>query len=124
MIAVLAGCATYRIAPGDDAGYDPPGPDVAIVVTRENDSPEGFQCFEPMLYVLSIGIIPAHCVDTYVVAIPDSMAADTSRRLTVFTVTSIQGWVALLLAPLPDWRYGYGRDIPAEIASIVRRTGQ
>ena len=66
-----------------------------------NTRPEGFQCFEPMLYVLSLGIIPVHCVNTFEVR-----SSAEPEQLAKVNVTTISGWAALFLAPLPKWKFG------------------
>ena len=65
-----------------------------------------------MLYVLSLGVIPAHCVDTYTVSAE-------GKELGKVKVTSMMGWVAPLLAPLPKWRYGRGSNIEEQIRDLV-----
>ena len=54
-----------------------------------------------MLYVLSLGIIPTHCVNTFEV-----QSSSTPEQQTKVSVTTIGGWAALFLAPLPQWKFG------------------
>jgi hypothetical protein len=107
----LSACATYKIVPDGKISLSESSPE-NITVVRENEWPEGNHCFEPMLNVLTLGIIPTHCVDTYRVS-------TKHQELGKVKVTSMQGWVALLMAPSPSWQYGYGSNIEAQIKKMV-----
>ncbi len=109
---VLSSCATYKVVPEEEFSKET-GITESITVTKVNERPEGNHCFEPMMYVLTLGIIPTHCVDTY------SVSSD-SRELGNVKVTSMQGWAALFMAPLPAWQYGYGSEVESEIKDIVQ----
>ena len=109
---VLSSCATYKVVP--ERGFlKEPSTSEDITVTKVNEWPEGNHCFEPMMYVLTLGIIPTHCVDTYSVS-------SESRELGKFKVTSIQGWIALFISPFPTWQYGYSSEVESEIKNIVQ----
>jgi len=54
-----------------------------------------------MLYVLSLGIIPTHCVNTFEVR-----SSTEPKQQTKVSVTTLGGWAALFLAPLPNWKFG------------------
>ncbi len=71
-----------------------------------------------MLFVLTIGLVPVHCVDTYRVS---AVGADADA---VYTVTAMEGWVALFLMPIPDWHAGFGREPEPEIERMVLSGGQ
>ncbi len=62
---------------------------------------------------VTLGIVPTHCVDTYNVS-------SESQELGQIKVTSMHGWVALLIAPFPIWQYGYGSKFESEIKDIVQ----
>lgn len=108
----LAACSAFKIEPERVANATR---DAELEVTKVNKFPQGFQCFEPMLNVLTLGLVPAHCVDTYSV-----LAAGTSQEVVRVEVTYVYGWVALLLPPLPSWRYGDGQGIEPEISEVIR----
>jgi hypothetical protein len=113
----LTGCVTYRISPKDKPLHaDAPTP---LRVVKENQSPEGFQCFEPMLWFITVGIIPFQCVDTYNVTLVTSMEPAPEAK---YKVTSIGGWAALFIAPLPSWHFGKPENVETQIESVVRRT--
>jgi len=109
---ILSSCASYKVVPEGDIAQAKNNSET-LVVTKMNEFPEGRHCFEPMMYVLTLGIIPTHCVDTYIVS-------SESVELGRVKVTYMQGWVALLIAPLPVWEYGYGSAVESEIKEMVR----
>ena len=115
----LTGCVTYRISPKEKPlRVDR---DARLQIVKENQGPEGFQCFEPMLWFLTVGIIPTQCVDTYNVAVVTTVEPAPEAK---YTVTSIGGWAALFIFPLPGWHFGKAENIEAKIESVVRRTGK
>lgn len=60
-------CATYKIVPNEDFNLIEfhKNKNISINIEKSNQQPGGLHCFEPMLFVLTLGIIPTHCVDTY-----------------------------------------------------------
>ena len=113
----LTGCVTYRISPKEKPlRVDR---DAQLRVVKENGRPEGFQCFEPMLFVLTLGIIPVQCVETYNVSLLTTVEPAPEAK---YTVTSIGGWAALFISPLPAWLFGKAKNIEAEIEGAVRNS--
>ncbi len=114
--AALCGCA-YRVALKDDRGLEAVVKEattpIPFQVSKENKLPEGFQCFEPMAFLLTAGLIPAHCVETYEVTAPGIEAEST------YKVTTMRGWVTFFLMPLPEWHAGLGRNPEAEIKRMA-----
>jgi hypothetical protein len=106
LMAFLTGCGAYRVALKEGDVALAPVPDGAVEITKQNESPQGLHCFEPMLFFLTIGIVPTHCVDTYQVS--------TATTQSTYTVTQMQGWLTLLLLPLPSWHYTFGHRGHAE----------
>lgn len=108
----LSGCASYKVVPEGELKDLPEGEKVSI--KKQNEWPEGAHCFEPLFYVLSLGIIPTHCVDTYTVTAE-------SNELGTVKVTSMQGWVTLLMASFPVWQYGFGteKDLESDVKSLI-----
>ncbi len=107
----LPACATYKVVPESELQLSQKGLE-EISVTKENEFPEGAHCFEPMFYVLTLGIIPTHCIDTYQIS-------DEDQNLGLVKVTTMQGWIALLIAPFPTWKLGYGTEVELEIKEMV-----
>jgi hypothetical protein len=109
---LLAGCSAYRISAIDNEAIRTAPADTAarVEVTKTSSGLEGFQCYEPLLYGLTLGVIPVNCVDTYAVSVTSS-AGDTVRGNYRFSVWA--GWASVLLAPLPDWHWqmGYAHDV-------------
>jgi len=109
----LSSCATYKIAPDDDFNYSElrsSSNEEIFIEDRTADIPGGLQCFEPMLYVLTLGIIPQHCIYNYEVTNKHNAIGNVE-------VTHMQGWVALLVTLFPSWHYGngHGDDIENKI---------
>ena len=126
-LKLLVGCVAYKVAPTKDFEARAPmirehvvaRPEETIAIVQLNSFPEGAHCFEPLMYVLSLGIIPIHCRDRYHVNVSSGAQAGTEDRKTDFEVTSMQGWVALLLPLSPQWRFGYGDRVEEEIRSEI-----
>jgi len=113
IIACLAisSCATYKITSKDDFQFlSEINKEPEIV--KVNKYPSGFQCFEPLLFVLTLGIIPTHCVDTYDVLSDDKIVGQVS-------ITSIGGWVALAIVLFPNWNYGFADNIKADVVDMI-----
>ncbi|MEX6503994.1 hypothetical protein [Pseudomonas zhanjiangensis] len=122
LAALLSGCASYKVEVIEEApsirraiaASDP------ITVKQENSYPEGFQCFEPMMFALTLGLIPTHCVNTYSVS---SAAPTTDQQeaivLGTFKITTMGGWAALIIAPLPKWRFGSPSEPELEIKQAL-----
>ena len=121
---LCGGCAVYRIDVTED--YEALARTAVTVGSGEardvqvdllNEFPEGAHCFEPLAHVLSLGIIPTHCVDRFHVS--RAAAGAEADRDTHFRVSYMQGWVALGLALSPQWKLGYGEDIDSQLLRIV-----
>ncbi len=120
---LLVGCSAHRISPvGEAAQPDAISSSVAISVSKINAQPEGYQCFEPLLYVLTLGIVPTRCVDTFKVSVASEESELTATR--TYEVTTVHGWFSFLLAPTSPWRYGEIRAPENEIERFVRTTGK
>jgi hypothetical protein len=118
---LLTGCSAYRITAVDDHAVHAMKVVSRVEITKKTRDVD-FQCFEPMLAVLTVGIIPVHCVDTYGVSVT-SATGETAQG--VYRVSFWGGWVSLLLAPLPSWHLGSGHQDPAlAIEGRIRRESQ
>ena len=115
----LAGCAVYRVAPENDAALKAAHvlPSSKVEVVKQSRFPDGFQCFEPMLFVLTIGIVPAHCVDTYTASAFSSNGEQVSGT---YKLTRMQGWLPLLLLPFSGWHYGLAQQPEVVIEATVK----
>ena len=119
----LAGCAAHTVRLTEGAPPLQASPSAQVQVVKLNEFSQGFQCFEPMLFVLTAGIIPTHCVDTYRVSVQDASQAGSNAEST-YTVTTMGGWVSLVLMPLPGWHFGTARQANTEVEKLVRSGGQ
>jgi len=107
----LVACASYKIVPQGDI-KPVSGPEAELVVEREQGWQKGLQCGTPIYHVISLGIVPKHCVDVYSVREGDD-------RLGNVKVISMQGWIPLFMWPSPTWNYGFGDDVNDEIIELV-----
>lgn len=115
LAAVMTGCAVFKVESqaGDRfqqlARAQPDALKVAQVTPDLTQGsypyPEGFQCFEPYLFAVTLGLVPAHCIERCEATVMNSDAAPETAE---YTVTSMQGWFMVFLAPLPQWKVGYG----------------
>ena len=120
-VLLLAGCSTYKIEKIDSAGMTTPKLEVKsiITVTQQNSYPEDFQCHEPILYFLTLGVMPIHCIRNYSVMLIKNLNKQDDIPLGAFQVTSVSGWAALFLAPFPQWKFGYSPNIEHEIKNLL-----
>lgn len=107
---ILFSCATYKVSPV--AKIESIENEESLEVVQINEWATGKHCFEPMFYVLTLGLMPAHCVDTY-------SLEENGKRLTEVKVTKMQGWAALIITLFPNWKYGYGEDVDEDIKEKV-----
>ena len=127
VLVPLTACVAYKVTPTDEFDAQSKAiqhhlrvkPEEAISIQKLNELPEGLHCFEPLLYVLSLGIIPTHCLDRYHVSVSSNAQSNAEDLRTDFEVTVLQGWVALLLPVSPHWKFGYGQNAEEEIQSQV-----
>lgn len=110
IICMCSGCASYKLQLSDQFNVD------AVKVSQQNDIsaiktngyPQGAHCFEPMLYVLTLGIIPTHCVDDYEIRVSDEPIGKAE-------LTTMSGWIPLLISVLPNWKHGDNPDVAREV---------
>ncbi len=72
-----------------------------VETVNENQFP-GSSCSPPILFIISLGIIPARCVDRYKVTNSENINEYSGE----YVVTRISGWFALILGVFPDWEFG------------------
>jgi len=119
---LLSACATYKVEIIEEtpSAQKAIAASTPITVTQESSYPKGFQCFEPMMFVLTLGLIPTHCVNTYSVS---SAAPTTDQQeavaLGTFKITTMGGWAALIIAPLPKWKFGSPSEPELEIKQVL-----
>lgn len=68
---------------------------------------KGFQCFEPYLLIISLGVIPAYCEQEYTlnIQIKNTENGELNYRQISYKVNSVTGWVSLFYAPSENWNY-------------------
>ena len=102
IILSLSSCAVYRVQKLPEynakSWYEPISELPTTEPKRLNPLSEGFQCFEPMLYVLTLGIVPSHCVGYY------------QYGNDVYKVTDMTGWIPAIYPLFSGWRYDFGNN--------------
>lgn len=124
---LFAGCVASSVSPGLDRQLSSEARDlmaqdgfsVATEVVRTSVPFAGAHCFEPMLYVLSLGIIPAHCKDSYILKADFGAGKGAKTVEQAFEVTTMQGWLMILYPLLPDWEFGENHDAPERARNTV-----
>jgi hypothetical protein len=85
----------------------------------------GFQCFEPYLFIISLGIIPVVCYQEYEI---ETEWTDVNGRKTnkVFKVTEdkVFGWVAIFVSILSEWKLGMGGAVESVVYDEVNRNAE
>jgi len=117
---LLTGCAAYRVSPGDDGALRavPVKGSSEIAVTQVRGPLQGFQCFEPLFFTLTLGLIPANCVDTFAVSVTSSFGETVKGT---YKSSIWFGWVSVFLAPLPKWHWQMGTGDAGSAKEIERR---
>ncbi|MCM2281196.1 MAG: hypothetical protein NDI61_05045 [Bdellovibrionaceae bacterium] len=86
---------------------------------------KGFQCFEPYLLVISLGIIPIVCSQEYSLEtdwISENGAPE--RTQTTIEKKSVAGWAALIVTLFPDWSFGRTSAEEAFISTVVNKKAE
>lgn len=104
------GCATHKISLDERSESLKDAEDIQISMVR----PPFPHCGAQYLTVLTIGLFPSICDREYEVR---SEKADTEAGLA--TVTYVQGWVSLILAPSSSWSFN-DYELEKQIESKVR----
>jgi len=110
-IATSVGCSTYRVSPLTKLDI-PKEVNAPYQFEKTSNLGEGKHCFEPYLYVLTLGIIPAHCVDRY------SVYNDT-QQVGQIKVTRMMGWIPLFMSIFPGWQYGDDIILDIEFNKLI-----
>ncbi len=95
-LLIASGCVTHRITLTPEARAYEGIPDI-----RVDQQPERIpHCGAQMLTVITLGVLPSWCERTFVISSKDPSIAYGKAH-----VTFVQGWVSLVLAPLPMWSF-------------------
>lgn len=86
--------------------------EIKEVINKYPHGGEGFQCFEPYLLVVSLGIIPSICEQetTIVVRLIDSVNGKSETKQLSYKTKSIAGWLSLFYAPNSEWSYKHASE--------------
>ncbi|MES1951703.1 hypothetical protein S4A8_12654 [Salinisphaera sp. S4-8] len=95
-LMMVAGCVTHRITLTPEARAYEGTPDIEV----EQQLEQVPHCGAQMLTVITMGVFPSWCERTFVISGKDSWTSPAEAH-----VTFVQGWVSLVLAPLPAWSF-------------------
>ena len=95
---LISACASYSLNVSEDFQYERvrAASSDTIQVKQLNHYAKGVHCWEPMFFVVSLGLIPTHCVNDYEVFVSDESVGKA-------WVTMMSGWLPPLLSLLPGW---------------------
>ncbi|MGS5088305.1 hypothetical protein ACVC7V_17620 [Hydrogenophaga sp. A37] len=121
---ILSGCATFKVEQTEvvDTKITLADSSAPIKVALNGSRFGGSHCYEPMIFVLTLGIIPTHCVSNYSVTMaPAEPEQGQAVQLGTFRITTMSGWIALFLAPLPHWNFGSPESPEVEIKRVITK---
>lgn len=129
---VLTACAAHKVEPEGNiqpfaAGVASGKPNAAargsktsplsiVAVSPAQPGPRVHRCTSPIWSVVSLGIIPSFCEDSFVVLQGDRMVGQ-------YHATTMTGWAAMFVSVTPAWQMGSGDDrVTQSIRSHVLST--
>lgn len=155
LLLTASGCATLKTQPSLDIGFSSDGKALAsdtklttnsFFVNRhlrnkfstketkneltlskvEQKGPtKGFQCFEPYLLILSLGLIPTVCSTNYVVNTTWTGESGTSSsKMTEFTEKRVVGWASLFLSMSKDWKLTIYKGVEPVIFNEINKEAE
>jgi hypothetical protein len=119
-LSLLSACVAYKTESQPNADFvmtarrfaaEGKLEDALSVGPRMRTVPERTICAEPLGTVLSLGIIPRYCSDTYQATLTEPTVDNGAVQTQTYETTFVAGWLALFLLPSPNWRYGYQDQI-------------
>lgn len=96
---------------------DNPVGQITIIETNRQNHFEGFQCFEPMMFLFTLGLVPTHCVGKHELVfkvVEDGEAKTITKKV---KTTTMGGWFPLFLLFSKKWEYDLNSN-PYERAFI------
>lgn len=125
-LLTLSGCVTYKVQSSPDLDFDDAVGEIASLddlnrrlsvenrqiraTTATADQTEAVFCSEPLLTLLTLGLVPRICIDSYRAILSSSGHGGRTTLERDYRTKSVGGWLALLLLPFPDWKYGHEED--------------
>ncbi len=102
--------------------------DYKIIINKfryEDKYPQGFQCFEPLLFVISIGIIPVVCNNNIILEIDliNTKTGEIKKESIKYKDKYVAGWVGLFLRVFKDWNYDDENKLNA-IYTVVNKISE
>lgn len=124
VLSLLTACVTYKVEVSPDSNFDAAvngivsmdeldrrlsvEKQLTVATTLAAAQTEAVFCTEPLITVLTVGIVPRVCVDTYSATL--LLSENDSELVRNYKIRSINGWLALLLLPARNWKYGRAED--------------
>lgn len=116
-LVLAQGCA-YKVTPlTPERGFQTIGLSGHFEIERIDEGPRGQHCFEPMLYVITAGLVPTHCLRSYRVT---TESDDGSLEERDYELTTMQGWLTLFLPPFPSWYFGAAVEGEKLVEAVLR----
>ena len=140
-LSILSACVTYKIEPLPSPDFNAAIMDITssselnrrlsvenidkgmVLGSDPTEITKAVFCREPLLTVITLGIVPRTCVERYRATLLPLENNSSQPLVHEFKTTSVTGWLSLILLPLPNWMYGYQDDIGDTIKlKIIERS--
>ena len=84
--------------------------DYRLIINKfryEGNYPKGFQCFEPLLFVITIGIIPVICNNNVILEVDlvNTKTGIVTKESIKYKHNYVAGWAGLFMRLFKDWEY-------------------
>ncbi len=125
-LSSISACVTYKIQYSPDLKFENAVDDIACLdevdrrlsvekqqvsaATLAGEYSEAAFCSEPLITLLTLGLIPRVCSSTYTATLSPSEYDGDIRLKRNYETKFVAGWLALLLLPFPQWKYGYEEE--------------
>lgn len=89
---------------------DNPAGKIIILEASKQNSFDGWQCFEPMLFIITLGLVPAHCVEKHELVFKVVENGESNTITKKAKKVTMQGWIPLFLLFSRKWEYDLSSD--------------
>jgi len=139
-LLLLSGCTTYKLYSLPDAGFDDAIRRSAshgtledrLTIERTTVLPSGSSaqvteaafCSEPLIPLLTLGIVPRNCSDKFSAVLSPADGDAEEKLVREYETRFIAGWIALLLLPQADWKYGDRLDLEQAVRQDITKNAK